>query len=81
MTNEKKNCNGNMTRPLDTLNEMRDKRVVVKLKNGITYVGELKSFDIHINVSLKNVEEIKDDKTVKNLDRVFIRGDTIITVF
>jgi len=40
------------SRPLDALNNARDKRVIVELKNNRQYVGKLKSFDIHINLVL-----------------------------
>ncbi len=54
------------SRPLDTLNAARDKRVIVELKNNKQYLGILKAFDIHINVVLdgaeENVEEMKEEE-------------------
>ena len=44
-------------RPLDALNASRNKRVIVELKNHKQYTGNLKSFDIHINVVLEDAEE------------------------
>ncbi len=44
-------------RPLDALNKARDKRIIVELKNNKQYIGKLKSFDIHINIVLDDVEE------------------------
>ena len=64
-------------RPLDTLNNARDKKVIVELKNEKQYVGKLKSFDIHINLVLENAEEIENQQTKRKLDVVFLRGDTI----
>ena len=64
-------------RPLDTLNNARDKKVIVELKNEKQYVGKLKSFDIHINLVLENAEEILNQETKRKLDVVFLRGDTI----
>lgn len=61
------------SRPLDALNNNRDKDVRVELKNGRVFVGVLKSFDIHLNTVLFNASEIEGD-THKTL---FIRGDTI----
>jgi len=66
-----------MTRPLDTLNNSRNKTVMVELKNGVRYVGKLKAFDIHINTVLGDAEEYKDDQLKRKLGTVFIRGDTI----
>ncbi|MBI2558910.1 small nuclear ribonucleoprotein [Candidatus Woesearchaeota archaeon] len=57
-------------RPLDALNKSRDKRILVELKNNKQYIGKLKSFDIHINVVLEDVEEheIKFKKITKKTD-------------
>jgi len=67
-------------RPLDTLNRARNKRVLIELKNGTQYVGLLKAFDIHINVSLEEAEERKNGETVRKLGVLFVRGDTITII-
>jgi len=67
-------------RPLDALNKARDKRVIVDLKNNKTYIGKLKSFDIHINVVLEDAEEHIDKEVKRKLGVVFIRGDTITVI-
>jgi small nuclear ribonucleoprotein len=67
-------------RPLDALNRARDKNVLVDLKNNKTYVGKLKSFDIHINVVLENAEERVNGEMSRKLNTVFIRGDTITII-
>jgi hypothetical protein len=36
----------NPERPLDALNEARNKRVIVELKNGKQLIGTLRAFDI-----------------------------------
>lgn len=69
-----------VSRPLDTLNRARDKRVLVELKNGRQYVGKLKAFDIHINVVLEDVEERVDGEMKRKLNSVFLRGDTITII-
>ncbi len=68
------------SRPLDALNKSRNKRVIVELKNGRQYVGELKAFDIHINVVLENAEERIEGEIKRKIGVVFIRGDTIILI-
>lgn len=68
------------SRPLDALNNARNKRVIVELKNNKEYVGILKSFDIHINVVLDNAEEKVDGELKRKLGTVFIRGDTITLI-
>jgi len=67
-------------RPLDALNEARNKRVILDLKNGKQLVGKLKAFDIHINVVLDECEERVDGEVKRKLGKVFIRGDTIIII-
>lgn len=68
------------SRPLDTLNRAREKRVMVDLKNGKQYAGILKAFDIHINIVLENAEEIANGEVSRKLGTAFIRGDTIILI-
>jgi len=68
------------SRPLDALNKARDKRVIVELKNNKTFIGKLKSFDIHINVVLEDAEEHVDNEVKRKLGVVFIRGDTITII-
>ncbi|MFC1800998.1 LSM domain-containing protein [Nanoarchaeota archaeon] len=68
------------SRPLDALNQARNKRVIIDLKNNHQYVGKLKAFDIHINTVLEEAEERADGEVKRKLGTVFIRGDTIITI-
>ena len=67
-------------RPLDALNRSRDKRIIVELKNNKQYTGKLKSFDIHINIVLDDVEERVSGEITRKLNTVFIRGDTITII-
>ena len=67
-------------RPLDALNQARNKRVIVELKNHKQYSGNLKAFDIHINVVLEDAEEREDGEVKRKLGVVFIRGDTITII-
>ena len=67
-------------RPLDALNQARGKKVIVELKNGKTYTGTLRAFDIHINVVLGDAEESVDSEVKRKFSVTFIRGDTIILI-
>ena len=69
-----------VSRPLDTLNSAKDKRVIVELKNHRQYMGILKAFDIHINVVLEEAEEREEGEVKRKLGIVFIRGDTITII-
>ncbi len=68
------------SRPLDALNQARNKRVIVELKNNKQFVGNLKAFDIHINVVLENAEEREGGEMKRKLGTIFLRGDTIILI-
>lgn len=67
-------------RPLDALNAARGKRVIVELKNQKQIIGNLKAFDIHINIVLENAEEHVEGELKRKLGKIFIRGDTIILI-
>jgi len=67
-------------RPLDLLNNAKNKEVLVQLKNDRQLVGTLLAFDIHINVVLDNAKEMKDGQVTKNIGLTFLRGDTIIFI-
>jgi len=68
------------SRPLDTLNKARNKRVMLELKNGKQFVGKLISFDVHINTVLEEAEEMENGEVKRKLGTVFVRGDTIILI-
>lgn len=67
-------------RPLDALNNARNKKVIIELKNGKQLIGTLKAFDIHINIVLDDAEERVEGETKRKLGTVFLRGDTIILI-
>ena len=67
-------------RPLDALNNARNKRVLVELKNSKQYTGKLKAFDIHVNVVLEDAEERSNGEVTRKLGVLFIRGDTIVII-
>ncbi len=68
------------SRPLDALNNARNKKIVVELKNGKQFIGVLKAFDIHINVVMDDAEERVEGELKRKLGTVFVRGDTIILI-
>jgi len=68
-----------MTRPLDVLDKAKEKRVMIKLKNGMEITGVLKAFDLHLNLWLEEAEQTKDDTKIK-AGSMLVRGDTIIYV-
>ena len=61
------------------MNNSKDKLVLLRMKNSKTVQGKLKNFDIHMNMTLADAEDISDEKSEK-LGTVLIRGDNILTV-
>ncbi len=61
------------------MNNSRNKVVSIKLRNTKTIQGILKDFDIHMNLTLEDAEDISDEKPEK-LGTILIRGDNILAV-
>ena len=61
------------------MNNSKDKLVLLRMKNSKTVQGTLKNFDIHMNLTLEDAEDISDEKSEK-LGTVLIRGDNILAV-
>jgi len=61
------------------MNNSKDKIVLLRMKNSKTIQGKLKNFDIHMNLTLVDAEDISNEKPVK-LETVLIRGDNILSV-
>ena len=67
-------------RPLDLLNNSKNKEVLVHLKGDKQFVGTLLAFDIHINLVLDNTKEMQNNEIKRNIGLTFLRGDTIIFI-
>ena len=61
------------------MNNTKDKLVTLKLRNTKTIQGILKEFDIHMNMSLEDAEDVSAEKPEK-LGKILIRGDNILTI-
>ncbi len=57
----------------------RAKDVLLRLRNNRTIHGTLKEFDIHMNLTLENAEDITDEKPVP-LHTILLRGDNILLI-
>jgi len=67
-------------RPLDILNESLNGPVIVKLKDGRAFRGELQGYDIHMNLVLDKTEEIIEGEDPKKLGTVVVRGDNVVYI-
>ncbi|NWJ83471.1 ribonucleoprotein [Marine Group I thaumarchaeote] len=61
------------------MNNTKDKLVTLKLRNTKTIQGILKEFDIHMNMTLEDAEDVSAEKPEK-LGKILIRGDNILTI-
>ena len=61
------------------MNNSKDKVVLLRMRNTKTIQGKLKEFDIHMNMTLEDAEDISNEKPEK-LGKVLIRGDNILAV-
>ncbi len=61
------------------MNNSKNKVVLLRLRNTKTIQGVLKDFDIHMNLTLDDAEDISDEKHVK-LGKILLRGDNVLAV-
>ncbi len=57
----------------------KNKIILLRLRNNKTVRGNLQDFDIHMNLTLDDAEDISDNKTTK-LGKILLRGDNILAV-
>lgn len=70
-----------MEKPLKILHGSLNERVIVELRSGRSYNGVLEGYDVpHMNLVLKNADEIKGGESVKKHELIIVRGDNIIYV-
>ena len=69
-----------MERPLNVLNRTISKRVIVELRSKREYRGTLDGYDPHMNLVLKNVEEVHDGKVLRKMRLAIVRGDNVIYI-
>ncbi len=69
-----------MIKPLSVLSQSVNKNVIVELKGKREYRGVLDGYDPHMNVVLKNAEEIVNGESVKKHAIAIVRGDNVIYI-
>ncbi len=74
-----------MRKPLDVLNSSRQKQVLVVIRGNRRYRGILDGYDPHMNLVLKQVEEVIIDpetgeQSSQNFSLTILRGDNVIYV-
>src|SRR2546427_1345123 len=71
---------GPMIKPLSLLNQRISSNVMVELKGGRGYRGILDGFDPHMNLVLRNAEEMQDNQSQRKMDLAIVRGDNVIYI-
>jgi len=61
------------------MNNSKDKVILLRLRNTKTVQGILKDFDIHMNLTLEDAEDVSEEKH-ENLGKILLRGDNILAV-
>jgi len=69
-----------VTTPKPFLADLTGKSVIVKLKWGMEYKGQLVSTDAYMNVQLASTEEFIDGAFTGNIGEVFIRCNNVLYV-
>ena len=68
-----------VNKPMDILNQAREKKVLIRLRGKRRMRGILKNYDIHLNLTLEDAEEIGEEGTTA-LGAVIVRGDNVIMI-
>ena len=61
------------------MSNCQGKTVLLRLRNTKTIEGTLIDFDIHMNLTLNNAEDITEEKHL-GLGKILIRGDNILAI-
>jgi small nuclear ribonucleoprotein (snRNP)-like protein len=67
-------------KPLNALNQAISSRVIVELRAGREFRGVLDGYDLHMNLVLRNAEEIVDGEVVSKADTTIVRGDNVVYI-
>ncbi len=69
-----------MIKPLSLLNQSINTSILVELKGGRGYRGILEGFDPHMNLVLRNAEELMDNEAMRKVELAVVRGDNVIYI-
>jgi small nuclear ribonucleoprotein len=61
------------------MNNRKNKSILLRLRNNRTLKGILLEFDVHMNLTLDNAEQISDEKS-EQLGKILLRGDNVLVV-
>ena len=61
------------------MNKNKNKSVLLRLRNNKTVQGSLVDFDVHMNLTLNDAEDLSDEQP-KKLGKILLRGDNILAI-
>ncbi|MEJ2260426.1 MAG: ribonucleoprotein [Nitrosopumilaceae archaeon] len=61
------------------MNQSKDKSVLLRLRNNKTVKGNLVDFDVHMNLTLNDAEDVTEE-TPTDLGKILLRGDNILAI-
>ena len=61
------------------MSQSKDKSVLLRLRNNKTVKGNLIDFDVHMNLTLNDAEDVTEDTPIK-LGKILLRGDNILAI-
>ncbi len=69
-----------MIKPLQRLNQSINSSVIVELRGGREFRGVLDGFDPHMNLVLRNAEELVNRESVRKVELAVVRGDNVVYI-
>ena len=61
------------------MSNSKNKSVLLRLRNNKTIKGNLLDFDVHMNLTLDDAEDVTDE-TPEKLGKILLRGDNVLVV-
>ena len=61
------------------MSNSKNKSILLRLRNNRSIKGNLQQFDVHMNLSLDDAQDVTDEKP-QNLGKILLRGDNILAI-
>ena len=61
------------------MSNSKNKSILLRIRNNRTIKGKLLDFDVHMNLTLDDAEEVLEGK-VEKLGKILLRGDNVLAV-